>query len=101
MSGTLIDLIIQIVAGVIGGHAAGATLKNWTLGAIGNTIAGAIGGVAGVQLLAQLMPGLANTTGNVDVGTLVGQIIGGGVSGAIFAVLAGLTKWMVVPPKST
>jgi hypothetical protein len=101
MSGTLIDLIIQIVAGVIGGHAAGATLKSCTLGAIGNTIAGAIGGVAGVQLLAQVMPALASTAGNVDVGALVGQIIGGGAGGAIFAVLAGLTKWMVVPPKST
>jgi hypothetical protein len=101
MSGTLIDLIIQIVAGVIGGHAAGATLKNCTLGAIGNTIAGAIGGVAGVQLLAQVIPALANTAGNVDVGTLVGQIIGGGGGGAVFAILAGLTKWMVVPPKST
>jgi hypothetical protein len=101
MSGTLIDLIIQIVAGVIGGHAAGATLKNCTLGAIGNTIAGAIGGVAGVQLLAQVIPALANTAGNVDVGALVGQIIGGAGGGAVFAVLAGLTKWMVVPPKST
>jgi hypothetical protein len=101
MSGTLIDLIIQIVAGVIGGYAAGATLKHCTLGAIGNTIAGAIGGVAGVQLLAQAVPALANTAGNVDVGALVGQIVGGGVGGAVFAVLAGLTKWMVVPPKST
>jgi hypothetical protein len=47
MSGTLINLIIQIIAGVIGGHAAGATLKNYTLGAVGNTIAGAIGGAVG------------------------------------------------------
>jgi hypothetical protein len=101
MSGTLIDLIIQIVAGVIGGHAAGATLRNWTLGTVGNTIAGAIGGVACGQLLAQLMPALANTAGNVDVSALVGQIVSGGVGGAIFAVLAGLAKWMVVPPKST
>jgi uncharacterized membrane protein YeaQ/YmgE (transglycosylase-associated protein family) len=101
MSGTLIDLIIQIVAGVIGGHAAGATLKNYTLGAIGNTIAGAVGGVVGVQLLAQVMPALASTAGNVDASALVGQVVGGGVGGAIFAVLAGLTKWMVVPPKST
>jgi hypothetical protein len=101
MSGILIDLIIQIVAGVIGGHAAGATLKNCTLGRVGNTIAGAIGGIAGGQLLAQLMPALASTAGNVDVAALVGQIIGGGVGGAIFAILAGVTKWMVVPPKST
>ena len=32
MSGTLINLIIQIIAGVIGGHAAGATLKNYRSG---------------------------------------------------------------------
>jgi uncharacterized membrane protein YeaQ/YmgE (transglycosylase-associated protein family) len=101
MSGTLIDLIIQIVAGVIGGHAAGATIRNYTLGTIGNTIAGAVGGVAGGALLAQVMPALANTAGNVDAGALVGQIVSGGAGGAIFAVLAGLTKWMVVPPKST
>jgi len=30
MSGTLINLIIQIIAGVVGGHAAGAALKNYT-----------------------------------------------------------------------
>lgn len=101
MSGTLIDLIIQIVAGVIGGYGAGATLKNYTLGAVGNTIAGAIGGVVGVQLLAQVIPALASTAGNVDAGVLVGQVIGGGVCGAIFTILAGVTKWIVVPPKST
>jgi hypothetical protein len=100
MSGTLIDLIIQIVAGVIGGYAAGATLKDWTLGAVGNTIAGAIGGVVGVHLLAQVMPALASTAGNVDAGALVGQVIAGAVGGAIFAIIAGVTKWMVMPPTS-
>ena len=101
MSGTLVDLIIQIIAGVIGGHAAGAVLKNWTFGAIGNTIAGAAGGVAGVALLQQVVPALAGTAGNVDIGALIGQIIGGGAGGAILTVLAGLTKWLVVPPRST
>jgi len=44
VSGTLINLIIQIVAGAIGGNAAGAALKDVSLGTAGNTIAGAIGG---------------------------------------------------------
>jgi uncharacterized membrane protein YeaQ/YmgE (transglycosylase-associated protein family) len=101
MSGTLIDLIIQIIAGVIGGHAAGAMIKNCSLGAIGNTIAGAIGGIGGVRLLQELIPAMANTAGNVDVGALVGQIIGGAAGGAILTMLAGVTIWMVTPPKST
>jgi len=44
MSGTLVNLIIQLIAGVIGGNAAGKSLTNYDLGAVGNTIAGAIGG---------------------------------------------------------
>ncbi len=101
MSGTLINLIIQIIAGIGGGHAAGATLKNYTLGVIGNTIAGAIGGAVGGQLLQEMVPTLASAASNVDIGALIGQIVGGGVGGAIITVLAGLTKWMVVPPRST
>jgi hypothetical protein len=101
MSGTLVDLIIQIIAGVIGGHAAGAAVKNCTLGAIGNTIAGAIGGIGGVRLLQELIPALASKAGNVDVGALVGQIVGGAAGGAILTLLAGVTMWMVTPPKST
>ena len=101
MSGTLINLIIQIIAGVVGGHAAGATLKDFTLGRIGNTIAGAIGGAAGGSLLQEMIPTLASAASNVDIMALIGQVVGGGVGGAILAVLAGVTKWMVVPPKST
>jgi uncharacterized membrane protein YeaQ/YmgE (transglycosylase-associated protein family) len=101
MSGTLMDLIIQIIAGVIGGYAAGAMIKDCTLGAIGNTIAGAIGGVVGGLLLQEVVPALASAAGNVDIGALVGQVIGGGVGGFLLTVAAGVMKWMVVPPKST
>jgi uncharacterized membrane protein YeaQ/YmgE (transglycosylase-associated protein family) len=101
MSGILIDLIMPIVAGAIGGHAAGATVKNCSLGAIGNTIAGAIGGIGSVRLLEELIPAMANTAGNVDIGALVGQIIGAAAGGAILTILAGVTIWMVTPPKST
>ena len=47
----LINLIIQLVSGVVGGHAVGAALKDYNLGGVGNTIAGAIGGVGGGQIL--------------------------------------------------
>jgi len=48
---TIVNLIIQLIAGVVGGNAAGAALKDYNLGNLGNTIAGAIGGVGGGQIL--------------------------------------------------
>src|SRR5258708_5006074 len=48
---TIVNLIIQLIAGVVGGNAAGAALKDYNLGNLGNTIARAIGGVGGGQLL--------------------------------------------------
>jgi hypothetical protein len=93
MSATMINLIIQIVAGVLGGNAAGATMKNLDLGTLGNTIAGALGGAGGGTLLTALLPMLQNAaSGNVDVGALVGQAVGGGVAGAIVTAIVGLIK---------
>ena len=40
-----------------------------TIGKLGNTIAGALGGVGGGQILAALLPMLAGTAGNVDIGS--------------------------------
>ena len=92
MSATLINLIIQLIAGAVGGNAAGATMKNLDLGALGNTIAGALGGAGGGTLLTSLLPLLQGVAGNVDIGQLVGQAVGGGVSGAILTAIVGLIK---------
>ena len=92
MSATLINLIIQLVAGALGGNAAGATMKNLDLGTLGNTLAGAIGGAGGGTLLTTLFPLLQGAAGDVDVGALVGQAVGGGVSGAILTAIIGLIK---------
>ncbi len=95
MSATLINLIIQLIAGAVGGNAAGATMKNVDLGALGNTIAGAIGGAGGGTLLTALLPMLQGTAGNVDIGAMVGQAVGGGVAGAVLTAIAGLVKNMM------
>jgi uncharacterized membrane protein YeaQ/YmgE (transglycosylase-associated protein family) len=92
---TIVNLIIQLIAGAVGGNAAGAALKDYNLGNLGNTIAGAIGGVGGGQLLQVLIPAIANSAGGgVDPGAIVGQLVGGGVGGAILTVIAGLVKNM-------
>jgi uncharacterized membrane protein YeaQ/YmgE (transglycosylase-associated protein family) len=66
MSATLINLIVQLIAGAVGGNAVGATMKNVDLGTLGNTIAGAIGGAGGGTLLTALLPMLQGAGGNVD-----------------------------------
>ena len=100
MSGTLVNLIIQLIAGAAGGNAAGAALKNLNLGTLGNTIAGAIGGVGGGQLLQALIPvmegaGATAGGGGMDIGSIIGHLIGGGAGGAILTVIAGLVKNMI------
>src|SRR3974390_569055 len=100
MSATLINLIIQLVAGAVGGNAAGAGLKDYNLGPLGNTIAGALGGAGGGQILTALLPMLAGSAGNVDIGAALGQAVGGGVAGAIVTIIVGLIKNMM-PGDST
>ena len=93
MSATVINLIVQLIAGALGGNAAGATMKNFDLGTLGNTIAGALGGAGGGTLLTALLPMLQGAAaGNVDIGALAGQAVGGGVAGAVVTAIVGLIK---------
>jgi hypothetical protein len=89
---SLIALVVQLIAGAVGGNAAGAVLKDVDLGTLGNSIAGAIGGGIGGQLLAAMIP--ADAGGLLDVGALLGEIAGGGAGGALLTVIAGLVKNM-------
>jgi hypothetical protein len=91
MSATLINLIIQIIAGVVGGTAAGSRMENVDLGGLGNAIAGALGGVGGGQILAALIPALSGAQG-VDLTSIIGQLAGGGVGGAVLTIIAGMLK---------
>ena len=44
MWGGIIGLIIQLISGAVGGNIAGSAMKQYSLGTIGNSIAGLIGG---------------------------------------------------------
>jgi len=48
MTWTVTNLIIQIIAGIAGGHAAAAAVHDHKFGALGHTIAGAAGGAVAV-----------------------------------------------------
>ncbi|MBK8092511.1 MAG: hypothetical protein IPK32_11170 [Verrucomicrobiaceae bacterium] len=76
-------LIIQLIIGAIGGNGIGAVLKNLSLGPIGNTVAGLLGGAGGVQLLGMISPELAQGLG----GQVGGAAAGGGVLMAIIGII--------------
>jgi hypothetical protein len=99
MGETLIILMVQLFAGAIGGNAAGAALKDYDLGMLGNTITGAIGGGVVGQALQTLLPVLTGGAGGLDLGALLGQIAGGGAGGAILTVVAGFVKSAMAGPQ--
>lgn len=82
--------IIQLISGAIGGNVAGALLKNYSLGTIGNSIAGIVGGGLGGFLLG--LVGIATGSGSMDVGGIVGSVAGGGVGGGVLMIIVGLIK---------
>ncbi|WP_029040645.1 hypothetical protein [Cucumibacter marinus] len=90
---TIIALIIQAVAGGVGGVGTGQVAKNVSLGQTGNIIAGVIGGVGGTWL-AGIIPGLEGLVGagGLDAGAIVGQAVTGLVGGGILTGIAGFAK---------
>ena len=95
MSGTIVNFIIQLIAGAVGGNAAGGLLKNISLGPLGNTIAGAAGGGIGGSILSGLIPALGSAVsgaGGFDISAMAGQLAGGGITGAIVTAVVGLIK---------
>ncbi|KPP90610.1 MAG: hypothetical protein HLUCCA08_14770 [Rhodobacteraceae bacterium HLUCCA08] len=98
------EIIIQLIAGAIGGTGAGAALKNLSLGTAGNAIAGAVGGIGGGQLLGMLTGGgateavaaAAEAAGGADgIGAILTDVAGGGVGGGIVMAVVGVVKNMI------
>ena len=91
------ELIIQLLAGAVGGNVAGGVLKDKSLGTLGNSIAGIVGGGLGGQLLAMLGggAGMADAAAGLDIGAIVQSAASGGIGGAVVMVVVGLIKGMM------
>ncbi len=100
------SLLVSVITGAVGGNAAGAALKDKSLGTVGNSLAGVGGG-----LVTQLLPLI--TGGNVDAAALITSILGNnalagdigtsGIGGAIAMAAVAfikqyLNKGTTVPP---
>jgi len=85
------SLIINLISGAVGGNAAGAAMPDKSLGTLGNSLAGIVGGGLGGSILQALIPALAQS-GGTDLGSIIGEIAGGGVGGGLLMVIIALVK---------
>ncbi len=92
MSGAVINLLIQLISGAVGGNVAGAALKDYNLGTLGNSIAGIVGGVAAGQGLQAAGVDLAAMIGSGQIGTIVSNIVSGGLGGGVLMAIVGLLR---------
>ncbi len=97
MAWTVTNLIVQIIAGILGGHAAAAVLKEHGFGVLGHTISGAAGGAVSGYFLQTIVGIVVNGTGEVQQGSdivtqWVLQGLAGLVAGAIVTMAVGLLK---------
>jgi uncharacterized membrane protein YeaQ/YmgE (transglycosylase-associated protein family) len=88
----IVSLIIEIISGAVGGNVAGAAMKENSLGTIGNSIAGIVGGGLGGTLLQTVMGTAAAGGGSLDLTTILSNVAGGGVGGAILMAVVGIIK---------
>ena len=87
----IISLIIQAISGAVGGNVAGAAMKENSLGTLGNSIAGIVGGGLGGTIL-QMVMGTAAAGGGLDLQSILVNVAGGGVGGAILMAIIGIIK---------
>lgn len=98
----IVNLIISLVSGAVGGNIAGLATKDKNLGPVFNTIAGLIGGGAGDFILKSLgvlasthatqVPGAAGAGAEFDIAALLANIGVSGVSGGALTAIATLIK---------
>ena len=79
-------------------------LKQFSLGTVGNSILGLIGGGVGGQLLHMLMASgtgatAAAATGGMDIGSILSNVAGGGIGGGILMIIVGIIKSKMAPAR--
>lgn len=85
-----VELLIQLASGAAGGNAAGNLMKKYSLGTVGNSIVGILGGGLGGQLLGML--GISTGGGDTDLAGIIGSIAGGGVGGGALMLIISFIK---------
>ncbi len=91
----ILPLIIQLASGAIGGNVAGKFMPKSSLGTIGNSIAGIVGGGLGGQILSMLGVGGGAEAGSMDISSILTSIAGGGAGGGVLMAIVGFVKGLL------
>jgi hypothetical protein len=88
------QILINLVAGALGGVGAGKASPNFDLGMLGNIVAGLVGGGVLGQIVTLLLPAVtaAAQAGDLSIGGIITHVIGGGVGGAFLTAIIGAIK---------
>jgi hypothetical protein len=88
------QILINLVAGALGGVGAGRSSPTFDLGTAGNIISGLVGGGLLGQIATLLLPSViaAANTGHLSVSGVISQAVAGGAGGAILTALIGAIK---------
>ena len=89
----IVNIIIQLVSGAVGGIGAGKIMPKLSLGNIGNIIAGIAGGGLGGLVLNAL--NIGTSTGGLDISSILTSILGGGVGGGALMGIVSMVKSLV------
>ena len=91
MSSQIVQLLISLISGAVGGNVAGAAMKDKSLGPVGNSLSGILGGGIGGAILQML--GVAAQSGQLDLTAILSNVASGGVGGAVLmAIIAAIKK---------
>ena len=98
----VLNLIISLISGIVGGNVAGTAMKDKGMGALGNSVTGLLGGGAGgyITQALGLISSVAATAGQaapaassgLDLASILANIGGSGVGGAALTVIVALLK---------
>jgi hypothetical protein len=91
----IVSSLVQLISGAVGGNIGGLLVKRFSLGTIGNTSAGIIGGGIGGSALGALLGG-SGAAGSL--GSVVLNVAGGGVGGIAVMLIVALVKMMIGKP---
>ena len=88
------QILINAIAGALGGVGAGKASPTCDLGMVGNIISGLVGGGLLGQIVTLLLPTVlaAAQSGNLSVSGIISQAVAGGAGGALLTAIIGAIK---------